>query len=412
MPIILQICVEGNTGSTGRLAESIGKKTISHGWESYIAHGRFSRPSQSRIIKIGTNYDVFIHGLQTRFFDRHGLASKRATTKLISRIKEINPDIIHLHHLHGYYINIKILFEFLGKRDTPVIWTFHDCWSFTGHCVHFDFVGCEKWQTECYNCPQKNEYPASLFIDRSRKNFYLKKALFISIKNMTIVPVSGWLSDVVSRSFMGKIPRVVINNGIDLRIFNEDKDTESLRQKYSLDSKFVILGVANPWTRKKGFYDFIELSTMLNDDMVIIMVGLNKSQLKNLPANIIGITRTENQQELKKLYSISDIFLNLSVEETFGLTTVESLACGTPAIVFNATACPETVDENTGFVIEKGNIKGVLDSIISVKKTGKEKFSKACRDRANKFYNIDDRLADYYNLYKEIFTSSTINKRI
>ena len=197
MPTIFQICVEGNTGSTGRIAEEIGILAIQKGWNSFIAYGRFPRPSKSNLIQIGTDFDVYLHGLETRLFDRHCLGSKTATHNLVKQIKEIKPDIIHLHHLHGYYINIEILFDFLANASIPVVWTFHDCWSVTGHCAYFDFAGCEKWKTECNNCPEKREYPASIFIDRSRKNYYLKKSLFTSVKKMVVVPVSDWLKNIV-----------------------------------------------------------------------------------------------------------------------------------------------------------------------------------------------------------------------
>lgn len=402
MPKILQICVEGNTGSTGRLAESLGKTVISHGWESYIAHGRFPRSSESKIIKIGTFLDVFFHGIQTRLFDRHCLGSTRATRILVRKIKAIKPDIIHLHHLHGYYININILFDYLESASIPVIWTFHDCWSFTGHCAHFDFIGCDKWMSECNMCPQKNEYPASLLLDRSKNNFYLKKALFSSVKNITIVPVSVWLSNVVGKSFLGKIPRQVIYNGVNLNIFHDQTNNEEIRRKYGIGDRFMILGVANPWSERKGLYDFHKLYKYLEKDMVIVLVGLNRKQKKRLPENIIGLSPTENQQQLKDLYATADLFINLSVEETFGLTTAESLACGTPAVVYNSTACPEVIDSSTGFVVTKGDLEGITRAIDFVKKSGKDSFSRACKDRVSKLFNKEDRLAEYFNLYNSV----------
>ena len=401
MPKIIQICVEGNSGSTGTIAEAIGKIAISHGWESFIAHGRFTRPSESKTIKIGKSLGIFLHGLQTRFFDRHGLGSKHATEKLVEQIKEIKPDIIHLHHLHGYYINIEVLFEFLAKANIPVIWTFHDCWSITGHCTHFDFVGCEKWKTECNHCPQINEYPASLFIDRSRKNFYLKKKLFISVENLTVVSVSNWLNNVVGKSFMGKLSRKVIYNGIDLNMFSPNNLNNSIRERFIIGEKFIILGLATTWSNRKGLQDFIELSKHIDTNKIIILVGLSSSQIKTLPKNILGLQRTESQQELRDLYVACDVFINLSVEETFGLTTAEALACGTPAIVYNATASPELVDINTGIVVEKQNIKGLLLAIEEIKNNGKSYYTQACRSRAIDLFNKETRFNDYFDLYSE-----------
>jgi len=402
MPTLLQICVEGNTGSTGRMAEGLGIFVMRKGWESYIAHGRFRRKSQSHRIRIGSDWEVFLHGLKTRFLDKHGLGSKLATKKLIRRISDIKPDIVHLHHLHGYYINIEILFKFLSEADIPVVWTFHDCWSITGHCSHFDFIGCEKWKTECYNCPQRKEYPASLIIDRSRKNYHLKKLLFTSVKRMTIVPVSNWLNSVVKESFMSKIPVRVIYNGIDINAFTPQADDKEVRKIFNIGKRFMILGVASPWGNRKGLNDFIELSKLLEEDCVIILIGLNFSELKKIPGNIIGLAKTENQQQLKDLYVAADLFMNLSVEETFGLTTAEALACGTPAVVYNATACPEIIDNDTGLVVDKQDFKGLVNAINTVRKNGKEHYSKACRTRAVSLYDKDDRYAEYFDLYNKM----------
>lgn len=409
MPKLLQIAVEGNTGSTGTIAEAIGELIMEQGWESYIAHGRFPRPSKSKIIPIGNDIDVMMHVIETRLFDRHGLGSRKATRGLISRIEEIKPDIIHLHHLHGYYINIQILFDCLSQANIPVVWTFHDCWSVTGHCTNFDFVGCEKWKTECNSCPQKKEYPASFFIDRSTKNFRLKKELFTSVSNMTVVPVSNWLNGIVHDSFMRDIPSQVIYNGVDVNLFAPVANSNMIKQELNIGEGFMLLGVAGIWVKKKGFFDFIKLSKKIGKNDFIVLVGLNKSQMKHLPSNIIGIMRTENQQQLRDLYSAADVFLNLSVEETFGLTTAEALSCGTPAVVYNATACPEIIDVDTGVVVKKNDINDLLEAIRTVKKNTKAFYSSACRARAIKYFNKEERFAEYVDLYKKLIVNKTFS---
>jgi glycosyltransferase involved in cell wall biosynthesis len=299
MRTVLQICVEGNTGSTGRIAESIGELALKNDWKSYIAYGRFPRPSKSELIKIGSEWNIFLHGLQTRFVDRHCLGSKSATKRLVEQIIQINPDIIHLHHIHGYYINMQILFEFLKSTSIPIVWTFHDCWSITGHCSNFDFIGCDKWKTECFSCPQKKEYPASYFFDRSKKNYQLKKKLFTSVENLTIVSVSNWLDSIVANSFLKNNERIVIYNGIDTNLFKPETNREIIREKYNIGKNYFILGVASTWGQRKGFDDFLQLSNYLQKDEKIILIGLNKTQIKHLPENIIGLSRTENQTELK-----------------------------------------------------------------------------------------------------------------
>ncbi len=402
MPALLQIVVGGNAGSTGRISEEIGITAMKSGWESYIAYSRFTRPSESNLIRIGSQLDIILHGMKSMLFDMQGFGSKAPTKKLIKKIELINPDIIHLHHLHGYYINIEILFTYLSKASIPVIWTFHDCWSITGHCTNFDHVNCEKWKTECNNCPQKHEYPKSMFFDRSKKNFNIKKHLFTSVKNMTVVNVSKWLNIVVGSSFMSDIPRQVIYNGIDINKFIPRKNLEEVKAKYGLKNQFVILGVAGVWPERKGLNYFVELSRKIDSTCKIILIGLKKKQIAKLPSDIIGLERTENYNQLVELYSLADVYFNSSVEETFGLTTAEALACGTPAIVFNNTACPEIVDEYTGFVVEKGDYSAILDAIETIKRNGKEFYSRACRGRILNHFNKENKHKEYLDLYESL----------
>ena len=274
MPKLLQISIEVNNGSVGRIAEHIGQKAIESGWESYITYARNNEPSKSIVLKIGNYFDVYWHGVMTRITDKHGFYSVIATKKLIRQIIEIKPDVILLHHLHGYFINIKLLFKFLAKADIPIVWTFHDCWSFTGHCAHFDFVGCDKWKTHCCSCPQKKVYPASFLMDNSKLNYTRKNELFNSVKYMTIVPVSYWLGELVKESFLKKFPIKVIQNGVDLNVFNY-KPFDDIQSIYNLKKKFIILGVAAVWLSTKGIDDFMMLSQRLKEDEIIILVGLS-----------------------------------------------------------------------------------------------------------------------------------------
>ena len=398
---LLQINSVVNCGSTGRITEEIGQTAIAANWKSYIAYGRNDRTSKSELIKIGSDWDIKMHGIQTRLFDRHGLASKKATKRLVQKIENIKPDIIHLHNIHGYYLNIEILFCFLKQANIPVVWTLHDCWPITGHCSHFSFIGCEKWKTQCYNCPQKKSYPASYLLDRSKKNYHLKKELFTSLPNLTLVPVSNWLSDLLKESFLKDFPVKVIHNGINTDVFKPSHDS-FFRKKYQLGNKTILLGVANVWSQRKGLNDFIELSKRLNSDYQIILVGLTKKQIKILPHNIMGIVRTESIKDLVHFYSNADIVLNISYEETFGMTTIEGFACGTPGIVYNSTASPELIDNSTGIVVEKGDINGLIEAIHQIKNKGKKAYTEACINRANDLFNKKDCFMEYINLYNSL----------
>lgn len=364
---ILQINTVCGTGSTGRIATDLYKVIEQNGHECKIAYGRGYSPEGFETIKIGNKLDNYFHVLKTRIFDKHGFGSKNSTIKFINQIKEYNPDIIHLHNIHGYYINIEILFKFLAEFDKPVVWTLHDCWVFTGHCVHFDYIGCDKWINECYNCPQKNSYPSSYVFDNSKLNYEKKKELFTSIKNMTIVTPSIWLKNMVKRSFLGKYEVKVINNGIDLEIFKPTKS--DFRKKYNLEGNFVVLGVASVWSDRKGLKYFIELSKVLDNNYKIVLVGVNEKQKKLLPQNIIAIERTDSTKELAEIYTSADVFINPTLEEVLGMTNLEALACGTPVITFDSGGSSECINDKTGIVIERGNTKLLYDTIVNFDKS-------------------------------------------
>ena len=401
MPVLLQINVVVNSGSTGRIVEEIGQKAISLGWDSYIAYGRNKCPSQSNLIKIGTNWDLRFHGLQTRLFDRHGLGSKRATERLIKKIGEIHPDIIHLHVIHGYYLNYKVLFKFLSESNIPVVWTMHDCWAYTGHCVYYTSVNCEKWKTECSHCPVSTSYPQSVLWDRSKHNFRHKNEAFTSLdrKKLVIVPVSKWLADEVEGSFLKKYQIVPIYNGVNTDVFVHSSIN---KKKYGVDGKFMILGVATQWTERKGIQDFIKLSKFISEDVAIVLVGLTHKQIVGLPSSIIGISKTDNVQQMVELYSSADLYISFSMEETFGLTIAESLSCGTPALVYNTTATPEIVSEETGFIVTLGDFNAVIDVINTVKLHGKTNYSEKCHQRALTFFSKKSKSSDYISLYKSL----------
>jgi glycosyltransferase involved in cell wall biosynthesis len=397
---ILQVNTVCGTGSTGRIASDIHKMLIEQGHESVVAYGRGTAHNCDNTIKIGNNLDFYTHALKTRILDKHGFGSKNATRKFLERVKNYNPDIIHLHNVHGYYINIELLFNFLREYNKPIVWTLHDCWAFTGHCAHFDYANCYKWETHCQKCPEKKSYPKSVFLDNSFNNFEKKKELFIGLKNMTLVTPSQWLANLVKRSFLKEYPVKVINNGIDLNAFKPAPS--DFRKKYDLENKFIILGVASPWTRRKGLEYFIELSKMLSDKEAIILVGLSKKQIQDLPKNITGITRTNSPKELAEIYTASDIYFNPTLEDNFPTTNLEALACGTPVITFNTGGSIEAIDSSTGYIVEKGDLQEVKQIIQRTEKEGKEKYSRYCIARANDYYDKNKKFLEYIELYEKL----------
>ena len=359
---VYQINTVCGYGSTGRIASELGYFIIKEGHDSRIAYGRKSgRCSYNNSYYIGSKMDHLIHGLLARITDKQGLYSSIATKDLIYDILDYNPNIIHLHNIHGYYLNYKILFDFLKEYNKPVVWTFHDCWPFTGHCSYFDIISCVKWKNQCKDCPLIKEYPTSYIFDNSSNNYILKRILFNSIKNLTIVSPSMWLDNLVGESFLQKNNHIVINNGIDLNTF-KPKNSD-FREIHGINDKIMLLGVASIWGKRKGYGDFLKLSKIIDKNTVIVMVGLKNKELKNLPSNIIGIKRTNCLDDLIKIYSAADFYLNLTYQDNFPTTNIEALACGTPVLTYNTGGSVECITEKTGQIIECGNYKEITDII-------------------------------------------------
>ncbi len=397
MPTLLQINETANSGSHGVIAENIGRLANGKGWKSIIAYGRWANTSQIELLKIGSRVSVIEHAIESRLFDNHGLSSRLATKSFLHHIDQIRPDIIHLHNIHGYYLNYRLLFDFLNSRSIPVIWTIHDCWGFTGHCAHFIQAGCEKWKTGCFDCELIHSYPKS-FVDRSKRNYELKKSLFTAKKDIHIVSVSHWLAGLIRQSYFRDKDIRVIENGVDLDVFRISDTQEG--------DKFIILGVASVWTSDKGLQDFFVLREKLDRAVFeIVLIGLNSTQIRDLPEGIIGIKRTESVDELVKWYNRADVVLSLSRAETFGMTLAESMACGTPVIVYNNTALPEIVTDCTGYVVENGNIDQVVESILLLRQRTQEAIiiqRRACRDRAVLQFDKNKCLKQYLDLYDEV----------
>ena len=349
---ILQVnSVCGVTG-TGRIVTDLYDAAVNNGHDCIIAYGEHkfhNDPGNRKTIEIGTMWDCKMHAVATRLWDAQGFSSRRATIEFLKKVEEYHPDVVHLHNLHGYYINIELLFRYLKRKKIKVVWTLHDCWPFTGHCVYFQQVGCDKWKEECRHCPLTRQYPASMGIDRSRQNYLRKKETFTGIKDMTLLVPSYWLADRVRESFLKDYPVQVVYNGIDLGIYRPTPS--DFRKKYHLENKFVVLGVANVWVERKGLSTFLRLADRLGEEYKIVLVGLSEGQIASLPENVLGLPRTDTPRELAQIYTAADVFVNPGREETFGLTVAEAMACGTWPIVYADTACAEVVEKGTGTIV-------------------------------------------------------------
>lgn len=400
--------------ATGHIMLDIHKILTAQGYDSYVCWGRGRPSNNNHEIVIADNIGVKFHGIYTRLLDKTGFASRRATKKLLRRLDEIKPDIIHLHNIHGYYLNIELLFNYIREHNINVVWTLHDCWPMTGHCAGFDMCGCEKWETGCFNCEQRNMYPASRLFDNSKWNWTKKRDLFTGLSILIVTP-SRWLKNIVQKSYLKDYRCEVIKNGIDLEIFRpvSMEKTEKVKEKYNLDNRKIVLGVASEWTIKKGLNDFLKLSEMM-ENIQFIVVGLTEKQLKGMPRNIRGIKRTENQEELAAFYTMADVFFNPTYEDNFPTTNLEALACGTPVITYDTGGSPEALDVNTkdlsmsiGEVIEKVSSKTVSYETVKSKiysfleKDKNDIQSQACRNIAME-YRAKKQFEKYIELYNEL----------
>ena len=392
MSKILQLNVTANWGSTGKIADGIGLTAMSHGWESYIAYGRYMNPSKSQLIKVGNKWDVYKHYAKNRFLDGEGLGSKTPTKQLIKKIQDIEPDIVHLHNIHDHWLNYPDLFEYLATTNTPIVWTFHDCWAFTGGCSHFENISCMKWVNKSCSglCPLSHK--------NALKNYNTRLNAFAPIgSKFHVVTVSNWLANYVKESMFHKLGASVsvINNGINISdvFYPTDQIKDSM-----------ILGVSNVWPEYKGFGDFIKLRQLLPETIKIVLVGLTKKQIKQLPDGISGVTRTSNANELADLYRTASVFVNPTYNDSFPTTNLEALACGTPVITYRTGGSPEAIDENTGIVVEKGDLQGLASSIMEVINNPQRYSSEACRERAVTHFNQDIQFGKYINLYDRLLS--------
>lgn len=395
MPKLFQINVVSNVLSTGKICEDIGQVALSNGWESYVAYGRLSKPSASTEYRIGSSYSVYRHYAEHRLFDREGLSSKCATHKLVEYMEEVKPDVILMHNMHDHYLNYPILFRYLATLSTPVVWVQHDCWAFTGGCMYFDMLECDKWKTECVGCPEKR----AVFCNLSLKQFNLKKELLANLKSLTFVPVSNWLGELLKHSVQGHRPIKVIHNGVDIHIFRP------LPKVLGKEYDFEILGVAADWIPRKGLYELYKLRERLDSSIGITLVGLTQKQIDDLPKGIRGIQKTTSLQALVQLYSDSDVFVNPTFSDNFPTTNIEALACGTPVITYNTGGSPEAIDETTGIVVERDDIEGLVRAVQYIRDGIESNMAftqEQCRQRVEAHFDKEKCFKKYLNLFDSL----------
>ena len=394
--VVFQIITSTLSGQ-GRLTHDLLSTFPEDLFECHIAYTRGPMMDEKYDFHFGNRWEVLYHGVMTRLTDRHGFYSKAATRQLINYMDSQGVDLVHLHQLHGYYLHLPTLFGWLKERNLPVVWMQHDCWNFTGHCFHFSSAKCEKWRDGCHHCPLRNNYPAS-FVDRSSKNYAEKKQLFTSLNHVRIVTPSEWLKNLVEESFLGIYPVTCIPNGINPKVFRH-KQPQEISFHLPKDKK-IVLGLAASFTLPiKGYADFIRLRSILPNDYLIIMVGVSAKQKRELPDGIIGFEHTRNVEQLVDIYNQAHLFLNLTYDDTFPTTNLESLACGTSLLTYRTGGSPQAITEATGYIVEQGDLERVRDIIMSHEKTPAT--IDACIDRS-RLYDRNTTYLQYVELYRNM----------
>ncbi|MDE8271155.1 glycosyltransferase [Erysipelothrix rhusiopathiae] len=364
-------------GSTGKIVRDLANGLKKEGHEVLICYGRHQAKEDTDTFYIGDKLTTYSHVFMTRVFNRHGLHSNRATQKLIEKIETFNPDVIHLHNLHGYYLNVEMLFEALKTFKGKIYWTFHDCWPISGSSAYFDYHGCKTWDEGCVECNSTRDYPEALVFKRQKKNFLWKKKAFSGLDSLTLVTPSYWLKELLAKSFLAQYPCEVIHNGINTNLFKPTYDAE-LTKKY--ENKLVLLGVASIWEQRKGLNDFIKLSTMISDNYKIVLIGLTEEQKKSLPTAIDGVLRTDSAEQLAAYYTLSHRFINPTYEDNYPTTNIEALCCHTPVIAYDTGGNKEVSIKPFMTIVPQGDLEAIVHELNSNKNISFDHFDSLSHD--------------------------------
>lgn len=394
---IVEINVVFN-GSTGKIMIQTAKcaQTNGHNVFCFSKNWKNNKKINNHTKYIGTRFENVLARIFNPLFSSETLFTYISTKRFLKQIHKIKPNIIHLHNIHGWYIDYNLLFKYIKKNDIPVIWTLHDCWSFTGHCTHFANNDCFKWETLCSNCKYLKTYPKLLF-DTSTKLWKKKKKSFSNVNNMVIVTPSIWLSNYVKDSFLNNYDVMVINNGIDLQIFKPTILDNYNKYNIAKDKK-VLLGVSFAWGYLKGLDVMIELNKIIDhNEYQIVLVGTSDEIDKMLPDDIVSIHKTDNQKELAKIYSSSYVLVNPTRADTYSSINMEALACGTPVITFNTGGAVEMIDSLIGIVTKEKNAISIYQELDNVSKIDRN----VCIKKA-KLFDMNTKFEEYVNLYERI----------
>lgn len=385
--------------SIGRTVKDINNQLKLEEHECCIYTACTSIPKDN-VYAVETKLGMKVHGFLSHLTGLQGYFSISATKKLLKQLDNFKPDVVQLHNLHGNYINCLLLFKYLAEKDIPTVTIQHDCWMFTGHCCYYTNAQCDKFKTECHNCPILYEYNKSWFFDTSRRCHRMKKKLLLKIPHLVVVGNSDWTTQQVNDSFLKNAYRVRrIYNWIDLGIFYP-RNSSTIRKKYGLKrSDFVMLAVCQFWSEAKGLSMLFDIAKAFSESKLVMVGG--KSENLQIPANVIDIAETANVNELADLYSMADVYINTSMMDTFGKVSAEAISCGTPVVAVNSTAAPE-ITRGCGIVIEQNKLNLFVEAIRKIKKSGKVMYTEACVSKARLNFNKEINIQSYIGLYKDL----------
>lgn len=392
---VIQINVDWDNGGPGTIEKDIYDTLISQGHKCKIIYSRGKYPENNDLIRIGNDFDIKVHALLSRITGLEGYFSIKATKRIINVIRNYNPDIIQLHNLLGHYINHPYLFRFLKGLNIPIVWTLHDCSPFTGHCINFDRVNCEKWKIKCDKCPLYKEYPYSYIFDTSKKIFEDKQKWFSELNNLHLIAPSQWMFNIIKDSILKKKNLVVINNGINLEQFEPTKS--DLRKQYKLEDKVVLLSAAYIWNEMKGIKVLKELSDKMPEKYALVLIGNNSD--KSLLRNTIFIPAISDKRILAQWYSTADIFVNPTLGDNFPTVNIEALSCGTPIVTYNTGGSPEIVGSECGQIVKSNTVKELIEKIQMIDTNTEMRIK--CRKRALE-YDRNIVYKKYLQLYQNI----------
>lgn len=375
---VLQINAVYGVGSTGVIVRDIHNLCLKEGLESYVAYSSFGGGERPKGVSVGKTLGKKVHALLCRINGKQAYFSSGSTRKLLTYIKSLAPDVVVLHNLHSNYIHLNKLLSFLAREEIRTVIVLHDCWFFTGGCFHYTSVGCDRWLHGCGHCPKKKMDTVAYLMDRSAKIFEDRKKYLSAIKNLTVVGVSEWISQEAQKNFLGEKKVTYIHNGVDSEIFQPTAST--LREKYHLQDRFVILGLASKFFLPKNQETYERIVSSLHSDETLVLLGCTSEQSKNLPNGVLGLPFIRGREELCQVYSMADVFVNCTREDTLPTVNLEAQACGTPVVTYANTGARETVDGACGFAVENGNAAEMIEKIALVKQYGKNAFSESCRD--------------------------------